>query len=328
MEVDGHDQDAIGALVMLAEQGLIYEDGVSHEARQNPLLGPMDRYSRVDFIRSAQLVERDEGEILCQYQDDGDTMFVILRGEIAVVPADALSQPGSLPQASPPIRIGTGEIVGELAFALRRKRTATLRCCVRTVFLSFSPQAVEMVSNNSPAGATIRQAMDRFVKMRILEHLCNNVDFLVGRDRAGPLKDIKEPWALLVEKTTLIRFSSVNERSISRQEREFRARGLYILVSGELRNRSRPDRILIGTDLPIVFADFAGDLQSDPEVYDVILDATIVRIAPEAFSNAFIPVAAFRGVLQAIRSLMSEAQPKPAPIPTPADRRTTKARAN
>jgi CRP-like cAMP-binding protein len=306
MELDGHDHDAIEALLTLAEGGLTYEDGVSGEARQNPLLGPMDTYSRVDFIRSAQLVERDKGEILCRYQDNGDTMFVILRGEIAVLPSDTARQLRGLQDALPHIRIGKGAIVGELAFALRRKRTATLQCCARTTLLSFSPQAVEMISDKSPAGATIRKAMDRFVKLRILEHLCNNTSYLVGRTRQGPLKNIREPWTLLAEKTTIIQFSAVNEQPISRQEREFRGRGLYILVSGEARSRSHPNRRLFGTDLPIVFADFAGDLQSDPESYDVILDATIVRIAPEAFVNTFIPAPAFKSVLQAIRLSNSE----------------------
>jgi hypothetical protein len=60
--------------------------------------------------------------------------------------------------------------------------------------------------------------------------------------------------------------------------------------------------------LPIVFADFGGDLQNDPETFDVILDATVVRVAPEAFSNNFIPAAAFKGVLQAIRSLTAEGE--------------------
>lgn len=304
MEVNGHDQDAIEALVTLVEKNLIYEDGIALEARQNPLLGPMDRYSRVDFIRSAQLVERDEGEILCERQDDGDTMFVILRGEIAVLPI--ARQTRDARPDSPNIRIGTGAIVGELAFALRRKRTATLRCAARTALLSFSPQAVETISANSPAGTTIKQAMDRFVKMRILEHLCNNSSFLVGQDRSGPLKNIKEPWSLLAEKTALIRFSSLNERRISRQEREFRVKGLYILVSGELRSVSAQPRNLVGTDLSIVFADFAGDLQSYSEVYDVILDATIVRISPDAFTNAFIPASVLKGVIQEIRALSSE----------------------
>jgi len=307
MEVNGHDQDAIAGLVTLAEQGLAYEHDTSREMRLNPLLGPMDRYSRVDFIRSAQLIEREKGEILCRYQDGGDTMFVILRGEIAVLPGDIALELLDTKQ-TPLIRIGVGAIVGELAFALHRKRTATLRCLTRTALLSFSPQAVEMVSSGSPAGATIRQAMDRFVKMRVLEHLCNNTNYLIGRTRAGPLKDIREPWVLLVDNTTLIRFPSVTKRSISRQDKELRGRGIYILVSGELRDTSRADCFLSGTDLPIVFADFPGDIQTALRTYHVILDAIIVRIAPEAFTNAFIPPKTFSDFLQAVGAANYEAE--------------------
>jgi hypothetical protein len=70
----------------------------------------------------------------------------------------------------------------------------------------------------------------------------------------------------------------------------------------------RPDRILLGTDLPIVFADFPGEIQTDPKSYNVILDAIIVRIAPEAFANAFIPARTFHNFLKAIHTVNYETE--------------------
>ena len=307
MEVNAQDENAIAGLVALAEQGLTFTAALG-EQRVNPLLGPMDRYSRVDFIGSAQLVEREQGSILCRYEDDGDTMFVIVRGEVAVVPVVDAAAPG-VHQAPPRIRIGVGGIVGELAYALNRKRTATLQCVTNTALLSFSPQSVESVANTAPSGATIRQAMNRFVKLRILEHLCNNADYLIGRDRNGPLKDLTEPWVLLIDNTTVIHCPAGSEQWISRQHKEFRGRGLYVLVSGELQEASDSDVVLKGTSLPIIYVDIQGAVSSQPKSYQVVSDATIIRISQEAFANTFIPRRTFQSLVSTMRAEVVKGEP-------------------
>jgi hypothetical protein len=301
MQIDLHDRDADTSLVNIPGQQLVYSDAGSGQIRPNPLLAPMDQYSRADFIRSAQLVERNRGEILFRVGDAGDTMFVILRGDLAVSfdPDPQALSPGD----APAIRIGVGEIVGELAFALHRRRTATLQCLTPTTLLSFSPEAVEAVADNSPSQTAIRQALSRFVKARVLEYLCNNANYLIGGDRSGPLSGLAEPWMSLIDNTTLLYYPG--RRSLASQDRELRRPGLYVLVSGELGETSLSEHLLDGTKLPVMHADFPGAAIRGSRSYDVALDALIVRIGPEAFCNPALSEERFRDLLEAVRSAVA-----------------------
>jgi CRP-like cAMP-binding protein len=307
MEVDVNDQDAVGALVGLSDHALTYEDPVLGRERLNPLFGTMDHYSRAEFIRSSQIVERDRNEILMHAGDSGDTMFIILRGEIAVLSAeDNAPIAGNGRQTA--IQMGIGEIVGELAFALRRKRTATLQCLTPTTLLSFSPHAVEAIAEKSPARITIRQAMERFVKTRILEHVCNNVDYLIGRNRNGPLRGLHEPWVLLTDNSTLLTYQASAKRKISREDDDLRHPGLYVLVSGELREINRADNSLDGVHLPIIYAALGGDDLTGPISFEVITDAIVLRVAPEAFAKPYIPQNTFQILIKAVREALSGQQ--------------------
>ena len=302
LQTEAHSDDADAALVDIPGQQLTYTDRISGESKLNPLLAPMDRHARADLIRAGRLVEREIGDILFRVGDAGNTMFVVLSGELGVS-FDRDPQPIEGDPA-PAIRIGVGEIVGELAFALHRKRTATLQCLARTSLLSLNPQAVEAAARGSRSPRALRVELDQFIRARVLEHLCHNADYLIGRRGAGPLRGIEEPWLWLTGHSELLRHPA--KSSISPANGEMREAGLYVLVSGELKGSAPGPRILDGTKLPIVHADFPGIRLPALRSYDVGADAVILWIGPGGFAGSHIPRNTGREVIDAIGAALAD----------------------
>ncbi len=139
MQINSFDPDAEQALRDLESAGLEFRNHVSGKMEVNPVLGRIESYPRVEFVRAAQLLERDNGDVLCGDSDSGDTMFVLLRGQIQVVPQ----------RGEPSLRT-KGDIVGELAFALNRKRTAAMVCIGRTALLGFAYEHLRHTLQRSP----------------------------------------------------------------------------------------------------------------------------------------------------------------------------------
>jgi hypothetical protein len=160
---------------------------------------------------------------------------------------------------------------------------------------------------------TIREAMTRFVKLRILEHVCNNVDFLIGKDRAGPLCNLRDPWVLLADEATLLEFRPATRRRLNRRDSELREPGLYILTSGELRESGRGGVDLDGTSLPIIFAELPGTDLVSSRTFDIVTPVTVLRIGAEAFASNFISRPAFEKLLNTVRNSINNQNTKPKP---------------
>ena len=77
---------------------------------------------RESLIRAAVLVEREKDAFLCRQGDQGSTMFLILKG---VLDGYLKREPDPLVE-KPNFLKESGELVGDLAFALSQPRTATL----------------------------------------------------------------------------------------------------------------------------------------------------------------------------------------------------------
>ena len=132
-----------------------------------------------EFLRIGQLIERGPGEVICRYGEPGESMFVILRGEVGVYNIEGKGFAG---QASPKHVHRQGEVVGELASVLNRDRTADLVALTDVALLAFT---YEEVKKKLPASAT--RAFDMFVTERVLEHATQVASYLVGPNRTGPL---------------------------------------------------------------------------------------------------------------------------------------------
>ena len=276
------DDQAEEILDQLGPHELVYRsrDGES-EGRDrvlpNPFFSGLDAGARRHAVRSAQLVERKRSELLCQAGDPGDTMFIVLDGSIGVFLPDTRE---TIP--TPVYVAGPGEIVGELAFTLQRPRTAALAAMEDSSLLSVHAGALKSQARSNPAVAV---SIDRFLTSRILEFVCCSLSYLVGKDKSGPLvAESRRPvWDRILVHTERIDIPLADPRSVSMSDQRFLGDGLYILVSGKLRSVAHPDKVLVGTDLPLVFVDLPGrTVCPNHEYRPEGSDATILRIGTEA----------------------------------------------
>ncbi len=195
-----------------------------------------------ELVRIGQLVERRYNEYICRYGDRGDTMFLILRGQVGVyLPARDTADKAP---ARPTFVHQEGETVGELAFALSRTRTADLVALTDTTLLAFSYDDI--------AGRLAQRSLDRvldFMTSRALEHVSQHVHFMLGPHEDGPLAAAEEGWEsslrVLAEHCQLIQMDAGRARldlADVRAESPSARDGIYVLVSGELHTYS-PDEL-------------------------------------------------------------------------------------
>jgi len=302
LQADAADADALQALGGLGRQGLTYRNPATEELETNEFLGLMDKHARTDFLRAAQLVERDPDDLICQHGDGGDAMFVILRGEIGVLAPGR--EPESAGELKPVLTMGAGMIVGELAFALHRPRTATLKCLAKTALLAFTFQQLQTLLRESRFRARIETTFGQFLKSRILKYVCDNVSFLVGRDRTGPLAALAEPWELMLDHARVLTCSAAEERILSRQDESFRDDGLYILAGGRLQDAADPTRVLDGNDLPVLYAHFPGKLAVGDASYTAKDESRILHIGTEALQDLGPDLS--RRVLEGVRQAVTK----------------------
>jgi CRP-like cAMP-binding protein len=228
---------------------------------QNSFLVSMRHEQLAEFLRIGQLIERRPGEVICRYGDPGESMFVILRGEVGVYNIEGKGYAGD---ASPKHVHKAGEVVGELASVLDRDdRSADVVALTDVALLAFN---YEEIKKSLPSATT--HEFDRFVMKRVLEHVTQVAHYLVGSDRTGPLSavggtrprdGVEAAWrdALLalgdhcqlitVDEGPLdLEFSHI-ARKVDDE------RGLYVLVSGCLRSPGAVEADLSGADCPVLW---------------------------------------------------------------------------
>jgi hypothetical protein len=193
LQTDPNDQEALEALATLPRISLTCTDPLTQGREINSLLAGLDYATLTEIVRAGELIEREKDTVLFEYDDEGDTMFIILKGELGVYMPD-LGAPSGQAVTKPADKLQAGDIAGELAFALKRCRTATLKAVRPTSLLSLSSFHVRRLQERSDIGQAFTAQLERVVIPRILQHICNSVDYLVGRDNSGPLASIKFPW--------------------------------------------------------------------------------------------------------------------------------------
>lgn len=171
----------------IEQSKLKFTDKRTGKAELNPFLGQSHLDELVEMLRLGKLVERDRGEFICAYGDSGDSLFVILRGDVGVFNSEGEDRPGVLHT------LRQGEIVGELAYALARDRTADLVALTDVALLSFRYDDVHLLSNASIGSAAARNVA-LFINDRALQHVSDNAPYLLGPDRDGPLNAGERGW--------------------------------------------------------------------------------------------------------------------------------------
>ena len=268
----------------------------------NPFFGQLGGRALREVIRLGQLVERRYDEVLCRVGEDGNTMFLILRGLVGVYntggsPGEELGRPEFV--------LGPGEIVGELAFGLNRKRTADLVTLADTSLLAFTVEELSERLAATPADAEIRVGIDRFITSRVLEHVSHDVPYLIGRDRSGPLAATTVPAESLLEDllvdTRMVTWGPVDGPvTLDSLGAQGTGPGLYVLVAGSLESRTITDKSLVGTDFPVLYVDLPRALLTpDHEYVARQRPVKILHIGAPALDQ--LPPAVLAGVMDELK---------------------------
>jgi class 3 adenylate cyclase len=274
MLVNGEDRAVTRALAGLRPEHFGY----------NPVLGHLGPGNLRKLIGLAQLIELRYNDVLCRHGEPGSTMFVILRGQIGVY---GTAEPSTGERAE----IAThseGEIVGELAFALNRRRTADLVALGDTAILSFEYEQLWNLLNGQ--GEMIWE----FMTGRALEHVSQHVPYLIGRP-LGELPDTnRREWEQLLRvlQTGCHIIARDQHKQVTladlrrRDRRRTGAGGVYVLASGRLRSLSTEGKELDGERFPLLYVDLPDRLVAPDHEYVVDSGpAKIIFIGLEAVNQ-------------------------------------------
>ncbi len=310
LQVDSADAHAIGALQQIMPSQLVLSVG-GGRIEAHPLLSPLNRQAMQDIIRAAQLVEREDGETICAQGDPGDAMFIVLKGAIGVVieapsPDSRAGAPAG--NAAPPsIKFGEGQIVGELALALNRKRTATLQAIGPTAFLSINYSILRSLMEAGPQTGRLQTVFNDFLLQRSLRFLCQNCTYLAS-GAGAPLAGLSEPWESLSEDAERLQLNWQEAEAKLASGDRFSAPGVYILAGGALTEATQNELVpkkLDGRDLPVVCVNLPKVLvssnhpfQLDPEAGGSVVN--VVRISERSL-RAFGP-AVFARMVEALKA--------------------------
>ncbi|MEJ2855578.1 MULTISPECIES: TIR domain-containing protein [unclassified Saccharothrix] len=263
---------------------LWYRDPNDQIRKANPLLSRLKPEELAAVVRLGQLVERREGEVICRYNDPGDSLFVILRGQVGVYNSEGKGYQG---EAAPRYHHGPGEIVGELAFALARNRTADLVALTDVAMLSFNNEDLRSRLLGDDVDKSAVEQFQAYITERILEHVSDNVTYLLGPEHDGPLSigpdaddDPLQPLRRYCEVVPLTAFEvSLDSIEVAGSG----AKGICILVSGEM--RAADDTELYGKDFPVLWADLPK-LEFEPVTYtNLDRSAKVLRIDAKGVDN-------------------------------------------
>ncbi|GHH48705.1 cyclic nucleotide-binding domain-containing protein [Lentzea cavernae] len=249
----------------IEQSKLKFTDRRTGKDELNPFLGQSHLDELAAMLRLGKLVERRRGEFICHYGDSGDSLFVILRGEVGVFNSEGEDRPGVLHT------LRQGEIVGELAYALARDRTADLVALTDVALLSFKYEDVHLLSTASIGSAAARNVA-LFINYRALQHVSDNAPYLLGPDRDGPLNAGERGWdetlAAVRRHAELITLRKLPfELTVDLVSAEApKRKGIYVLAGGTLEAEGE---LLEGRDFPVLWVDLPRFLSTRPRTYGV-----------------------------------------------------------
>ena len=279
LELNNADVRAIQALRSVGEMTIKGKRNFLHKLIQDEHVGP-------ELIRLGNLLERGAGETVCSAGDAGTSMFLILHGRLQVFfAADAAPD---APRREEGVVMAPGDLGGELAFALRRSRTATLQCLEDTALLTFTYEELKQSFASSAGGEAVERALKTEMRAKVLENLCNTAPFFRPVWRVLSQASKTTPWTSLLPHSELVTVPASNLRI------NFPllpgAEEIIFLVSGSLRAEGSAD-YWSGESYPVIYAHLTHGaqptlshmlLREDCEVLRVKRDG-LLRLGPDAF---------------------------------------------
>jgi hypothetical protein len=226
-----------------------------------------------EFVRGAVLIERARNETLCRAGDDGRRMFLVLRGQlVGFLPSLEDSSP-----EIPDFEVGPGELVGEMAFALKTKRNATLLCADDCSLLAFGRDDLLRALNESPLLVQVTNVVDLVVNGRIIQNTCRLATYLSGPQRKGPLGAYERPWNELEPHCRTIQVDW-RKQDLDFDTKDFTEDGLYILVAGVLETQDKAVLYPQQSEPPILAVNLSGQFQYRLSTCRLLDDVTILCI--------------------------------------------------
>ena len=288
LQVDSNDRDAVDALKSITPSSLVIPVRGSNRMEAHPLLAQMNRQSMHDLLHAAQLVEREDGELICEAGDSGDAMFIILRGKVGVVGIDATAGSSPVPLD---VSFSHGQIVGELALALNRNRTATLQAIGPTAFLSIGYGALQAMLDAKESNQRLQRTFNEFLLDRSLRFLCTNCSYL-GAGENAPLAGLADPWEVIAEDSEQLRLDWRDAQAHLGADERFALPGIYVLAGGRLVEALQSDIVrkrLDARELPVVYCDLPNTLVSNRHAFQIDPESsnnvTLVRLSDRALRS-------------------------------------------
>lgn len=273
LEMNPSDSEAVGALRTLTLQRSWIE--TRNSFIENLFI---DEEFGPQIIRSGSLVDRKTGEILCELNEEGETMFWILKGRVGGF-LDA-RRDGLRDRQKPDFEMMAGELAGELAFGLRRRRTATLYCLEDTAVLVFSYAQLIAACPQADLKQQVEQIVDRKITARAMENLWNTAPYFRAMERTGLLAEAKAPWLDLIpysQRTRLIQAAGTLEAD----NPVFKPEGLCILIGGTVLPKTGNPAALTGNEHPILAVNFPGEIRRMANDYELLEDVNLLTIKKE-----------------------------------------------
>ena len=289
LELNPRDKGAISALRQMALRRLRLADSLVNDVF-------VDERFASDVISAGSLIERRAGDTICEYNDEGGTMFLILKGQLGVFFPAREVQAG-LHKSDPAPIMKPGELAGEIAFVLRRRRTATLRCLDDTALLAFSYGELLKAYSTSNLKDQLEEALNQKILSRIVEHVWNTASFF-------PTSNDDAPWIpLLPPFSTLTEVPWKDVRVIKSGHPIFQSGSMCILVSGRVTVSDGSHRTLDGVDYPILFVDFPNDIDRYAAEYQLVEDIKLLTIRTEGLYRLEPPV--YNDVVERVRKAVA-----------------------
>ena len=283
LQVNQHDAEAYNALSQLAAdpRDLTCFDESRQQHVPNVFTRSMDMRTLVDFVRESGLIERDDGDVICRYNDPSDNMFLILRGQVGVFKPHA-EVASADPSGAPDFQLGAGHIVGELAFTLKRSRTATVRALGRASLLAFSFTRLKELADRGLMGHALSASVDGYLRRRVLKYVFDSAKYL-ARTRS----DIVDKWELVSHHAEIVTVDHQQHPVLDAHTcaRFAERRGLVILASGQVRGQHLPGHLLSERDVPILFAHFDNRLAYTYPRYEIDRAVTLIHLHQAAFQE-------------------------------------------
>lgn len=192
-----------------SEADLAARQEAADRLARTPLFSGLGPTAMQILVSQMDFIELDAGAALFHQGDRGNTLYVVVDGEVAVI-----SEGPPRVQLS---RLGEGEIFGEIALVTEQPRSATIEAVVDTSLLAIDRDVIREVMQSEPGVLVV---LLRFLRDRLLENLVNT----------SPLF---QPFQGAERRALAGKFSFLEaERGSVLIEQGSRARGMFVLLSG------------------------------------------------------------------------------------------------